>query len=150
MLQQNASYGLGQKLGLKRRIDNNAIVHTLAEAINGTHITIKFFSSYILQYTATVPRKTLLREHKIFRATTPLSYIERYVGKKSLDAYFRWFFFDLRVKSGNNVPIYVIVGFQNWNRIFNGTPNNDVFHKLQCFSCAMFYWNRTLSWNKCK
>ena len=88
---ENATYGLGYRLIIKRNIDSIAIVHGLLRDGNREHITLNDISWYVPHNTSNSPLQTLLREHIISRARTQLSYIGRSVGGKPVVAQFNWF-----------------------------------------------------------
>ena len=83
--QQNAKKKLGYNLGTQEKFDANAIVHASAGAVDEEYITIRDIEQYVLQNTPNFPQQTLLREHKISRAQTKLSY-GRSVGVEPMDA----------------------------------------------------------------
>ena len=77
-------------------------------------------------------QQTLVREQIISRAPTHLSYIERSVSVKNVDAQKGWFF-GLRVKSSKDVPIYVMVGFQNRDGFHKAATNTGIFYRPRFF-----------------
>ena len=70
----------------------------------------------MLQFTPIIPQQALLREHIVIGAPTQLSYIERSVSVKDVDAQDKRFF-DWGVEGVLDVPLYIVVGIQNKNRL---------------------------------
>ena len=94
---------------MKRNNDNSVIVHALLGNANVIDINVKDFSWYVPHFTPNIAQQTLLSKHIFSRVPTELSYIDRSVGVKRLDAQSNWFF-ALGVKGGIDVPRNVIIG----------------------------------------
>ena len=75
-------------------------------------------------------RKTIQREHVVFRAPTKPSYIKRSVSPKNVDRRNFWFF-DLGVKTGNDISFYFRVGFQIRNAFPNAANDIGVLYRRQ-------------------
>ena len=99
------------KLSSKRKNNTNVVVHGLRDA-HASDVFIRDFTLFLPHYTPNCHQQTLVGQHVISRSPTQISYIERDVSLKNVDAQNTWSF-EIRVKSCIDVPAYVIVGFQS-------------------------------------
>ena len=124
--QQKATYGLGYKLTLRRNSDN--VVLNKGDAINLGKVKIIAIEWYVPHYTASMSQQALLSNQIVNKIPTELQYIERSVFMKELKTQNLWNF-ELGKQEGINVPIWIIIGFQQQDRQNSQNENNDTFYR---------------------
>ena len=124
--QEKATYGLGYKLTLTRNTDN-AILNKDNATILGK-VTINAIEWYILHYTASMSQQALLSNQIVNRIPTEVQYVERSVFMKEVNTQNLWNF-EFGTQEGINVPIWLIIGFQQHDRQNSQNENNDTFYR---------------------
>ena len=124
--QEKATYGLGYKLTLTRNTDN-AILNKDNATILGK-VKIIAIEWYIPHYTASMSQQALLSNQIVNRIPTELQYVERSVFMKEVNTQNLWNF-ELGTQEGINVPIWLIIGFQQHDRQNSQHENNDTFYR---------------------
>ena len=125
--QEKATYGLGYKLTLTRNSDNAVLNKTNATAI--VKIKINNIEWYVPHYTASLKEQGTLMQQITDKIPTELRYVETSVFMKEVNTQNLWSF-ELGTQEGINVPIWIIVGFQQSNRQNDQNLNNDTFIDL--------------------
>ena len=133
--QEKATYGLGFKLTLTRNTDN-AILNKDNATILGK-VKINAIEWYIPHYTPSMSQQALLSNQIVNRIPTELQYVERSVFMKEVNTQNLWNF-ELGTQEEINVPIWIIIGFQQHDRQNSQIENNDTFYRppvtsAQCF-----------------
>ena len=129
--QTKTTYGLGYKLTLTRNSDN-AILNK-ADATNLGKVKINAIERYVPHYTASMSQQAVLSNQIVNRIPTELQYIERSVFMKDVNTQNPWNF-ELGTQEGINVPIWIIIGFQQQDRQNSQTENNDTFYRASVTS----------------
>ena len=124
--QDKVTYGLGYKLTLTRNSDNAVLNKTNATAIG----KIKFNSieGFVPHYTASLKEQGILMKQITDKIPTELRYVERSVFMKEVNTQNLWSF-ELGTKEGINVPLWIIVGFQQSERQNDQNLNIDTFYR---------------------
>ena len=112
---------------MKRNNETNVVHYILARFDKSALNTIQDNICFVLHYFPKISQNAILTGHVVCGAPTELTYIARFVAAKTVDARKVWFF-ELGVKSGVDVPIPVIVGFQNRIITNDNTRENSVFY----------------------
>ena len=107
--QEKGTYGLGYKLTLTRNSDNAVLNKDNAIAIG--KVKINAIEWYVPHYTPSMSKQDLLMKQILNKIPTELNYVERSVFMKELNTQNLWSF-ELGTQEGINVPIWIIVGFQ--------------------------------------
>ena len=124
--QIKATYGLGYKLTLTRNSDNAVL--NKADAINIGKVKINAIEWYVPHYTPSMSQQNILMNQIVKKLPTELQYVERSVFMKEVNTQNLWSF-ELGTQEGVNVPIYIIVGFQQQDRQNSQNENNDTFYR---------------------
>ena len=124
--QEKATYGLGCKLTLTRSSDNAVLNKTNTTAIG--KIKINSIEWYVPHYTASLKEQGILMNQITDKIPTELQYVERSVFMKEVNTQSLWSF-ELGTQEGVNVPIWIIVGFQQSDRQHDQNLNNDTFYR---------------------
>ena len=139
--QEKAIYGLGHKLTLRRDIDEAVIdkaggtADASAQLISvGSHIHASHIPWYVAQYTPSIQQQSILSKQFLSKTPTELKYNERSVFMKEVKNQKLWNF-ELGSQERMNVPIWVIIGFQQQDRQDSQNLNNDTFCWLPVTSC---------------
>ena len=122
--QEKATYGLGYKLTLTVNSDNAVLIKTNATALG--KIKINSIEWYVPHYTASLKEQGILMNQITDKIPTELRYVERSVFMKEVNTQNLWSF-ELGTQEGVNVPIWIIVGFQQSDRQHDQNLNNDTF-----------------------
>ena len=125
--QQKATYGLGYKLTLTRDSDNAVLNKTNATAVG--KIKINSIQWYVPHYTASVKEQGILMNQITDKIPTELRYVERSVFLKEVNTQNFWSF-ELGTHENMNVPIWIIIGFQQIDRPDSQNLANDTFCRL--------------------
>ena len=129
--QEKATYCLGYKLTLTRNKDEAVIdkVAGIAEArINLDHI-----HWYVPHYTPSMSQQGLMSKQILNKTPTELRYVERSVFMEEVNNQNVWNF-ELGSQENMNVPIWIIIGFQQQDRQDSQNLNNDTFCGLPVVS----------------
>ena len=124
--QENAAYGLGYKLTLTRNSNNAVLNKTNATAIG--KIKINSIEWYVPHYTASPKKQGNSMKQITDEIPTEIRYVERSVFMKEVDTQNLWSF-EFGTQEGINVPIWIIVGFQQSDRQHDQNLNNDTFYR---------------------
>ena len=124
--QEKATYGLGYKLTLTRNSDN-AVLNKADATVLGK-VKINRIEWYVPHYTASMSQQALLSNQIVNRIPTELQYVEKSVFMKEVNTQNLWNF-EPRTHEGINIPIWIIVGFQQQDRQNSQNENNDTFYR---------------------
>ena len=124
--QEKATYGLGYKLTLTRNTDNAVL--NKGGAVTVGKVKINAIEWYVPHYTTSMSQQALLSNQIVNRIPTELNYIERSVFMKEVNTQNIWNF-ELGTQEGINVPIWIIIGFQQQDRQNSQNENNDTFYR---------------------
>ena len=125
-LQEKATCGLGYRLTLTRNSDNAVL--NKADAIAVAKVKINAIELYVPHYTASMSQQALLSKQIVNRIPTEVLYIERSVFMKEVNTQNLWNF-ELGTQEGINIPIWIILGFQQQDRQNLQNENNDTFYR---------------------
>ena len=130
-VQEKATYGLGYKLTLTRNKDEAVIdkVAGIAEA----RIKIDHIHWYVPHYTPSMSQQAIMSKQILNKTPTELRYVERSVFMKEVNNQNLWNF-ELGSQENMNVPIWIIIGFQQQDRQDSQNLNNDSFCRLPVLS----------------
>ena len=123
---EKGTYGLGYKLTLTRNSD-----HAVLDKANLTiigKVKINAIEWYVRHYTPSITQENILMNQIVKKLPTELQYVERSVFMKELNTQNLWSF-ELGTQEGINVPIWIIVGFQQQDRQNTQNLNNDTFYR---------------------
>ena len=123
---EKGTYGLGYKLTLTR-ISDNALLNK-DNAINNAKIKINSTDWYVPHYTPSLAQEKILMDQTVKKMPTETWYTERSVIMKQVNIQNLWTF-ELGTEEGINVPIWIIVGFQQSDRQHDQNLNNDTCYK---------------------
>ena len=129
--QEKATYGLGYKLTLTRNKDDAVI--DKADAIANARIRIDHIHWYVPHYTPSIQQQSTLSKQILSKTPTELRYVERYVFMKEVKNQNVWNF-ELGSHENMNVPIWIIIGFQQRDRQDSQNMNKDTFCRLPVVS----------------
>ena len=129
--QEKATYGLGYKLTLTRNKDDAVI--DKANGIADARIRIDHIHWYVPHYTPSIKQQTILFKQIEEEKPTELRYVERSVFMKQVNNQNVWNF-ELGSQANMNVPIWIIIGFQQQDRQDSQNLNNDTFCRLPVVS----------------
>ena len=129
--QEKATYGLGYKLTLTRNKDDALI--DKANGIADARIRIDRIQWYVLHYNPSIQQRTIMFERILNKSPTELRYVERSVFMKQVNNQNVWNF-ELGSQENMNVPIEIIIGFQQQNKQASQNFNNDTFCRLPVVS----------------
>ena len=124
--QEKATYGLGYKLTLTRASDNAVLNTTNATAFG--KFKINSIEWYVPHYTAILKEQGILMKQIRDKIPTELRFVERSAFKKEVNTQNRWSF-ELGTQEGVNVPIWIIVGFQQSDQHHDQNLNDDTFYR---------------------
>ena len=96
-------------------------------------VKINAIEWYIPHYTTSMSQQTVLSNQIVNKLPTELKYIERSVFMKEVNTQILWHF-ELGTQEGINVPIWIILGFQQRNRKNSQNENNDTFYRPSVLS----------------
>ena len=103
------------------------------DAINLGKVKINAIEWYVPHYTAIMSQQTLLSNQIVDEIPTDLQYIERSVFMKEVNTQNLWNF-KLGTQESINVPIWIIIGFQQQDRQNSQNENNDTFYRPSVIS----------------
>ena len=129
--QEEATYGLGYKLTLTRNKDDCVIDKT--NAIADARIKIDHIHWYVPHYIRSIQQQSTLSKQILSKTPTELKYVERSVFMKEVNNQNLWNF-ELGSHENMNVPIWIIIGFQQRDRQDSQNLNNDTFCRLPVVS----------------
>ena len=129
--QEKATYGLGYKLTLTRNKDDAVI--DKGNAIADARIRIDHIHWYVPHYTSSIQQQSTLSKQILSTTPTELRYVERSVFMKEVNNQNIWSF-ELGSYENMNVPIWILIGFQQRDRQNSQNLNNDTFCRLPVIS----------------
>ena len=129
--QEKATYGLGHKITLTRNKDDAVI--DKADCIADAKIRIDHIHWYVPHYTPSIQQQSTLSKQILSKTPTELRYVERSVFMKEVNNQNVWNF-ELGSPENMNVPIWIIIGFQQRHRQDSQNLNNDTFCRLPVVS----------------
>ena len=129
--QEKATYGLGYNLTLTRNKDDAVI--DKAGGIADARIKIDHIHWYVPDYTLPIQQQSTLSKQIFSKIPTELRYVERSVFMKEVNNQNLWNF-ELGSHENINVPIWIIIGFQQRDRHDSQNLNNDTFCRLPVVS----------------
>ena len=147
--QKKSTYGFGYKLSLTRNKDDGVI--DKASGIADATIRIDHIHWYVPHYTPSFQQHSILSNPILEKIPTELRYNEQSVFMKEVNNQNLWNF-ELGSQESMNVPIRVIVRFQQRYRPDTQTLNNDAFCRLplvsaQCIIGAEDYPDASILFN---
>ena len=95
-------------------------------AINIGKIKINAIDCYVPHYTPSILQQSILSRQILSKTPAELLYVERSVFMKEVNTQNLWTF-KLGTQEGMNVPIWIIVGFQQRNRQDDQNLNKNIF-----------------------
>ena len=122
---EKATYGLGYKLTLKRNNDSGVLNKDDTVALG--KVKVNAIEWYVPHYTASMSQQTVLSNQIVNKFPTQLKYIERSVFMKEVNTQNLWNF-ELGTQEGINIPVRIIIGFQQSTRQDSQNENNDTFY----------------------
>ena len=122
--QEKATYGLGYTLTLTR-IKDEAVIDKVA-GIADARIKIDHIQWYVPQYTPSMSQQGIMSQQILNETPTELRSVERSVFMKEVNNQKIWNF-ELGSQENMNVPIWIIIGFQQQDRQDSQNLNNDIF-----------------------
>ena len=129
--QEKATYGLGYKLTLTRNEDDAVI--DKAGGIADARIRIDHIHWYVPHYTPSIQQQSTSSKQVLSKTPTELRYVERSVFMKQVNNQNLWNF-ELGSHENINVPIWIIIGFQQRDKQDSQKLNNDTFCRLPVVS----------------
>ena len=129
--QEKATYGLGYKLTLTR--NNGSAVLNKDNAVNDAKVKINSIGWVIPQNTPSVKQQTILMNQIVNKVPTDLHYIERSGYMQEVKNQNVWQF-HVRTEEGINLPIFIIICFQQQVRGKSQNHNDDTFCRLHVTS----------------
>ena len=129
--QEKATYGLGYKLTLSGNKDEALIdkVAGIADARN----KIDQINWYVPHYTPSMSQQAMMSKQSLNKTPTELRYVERSVFMKQVNNQNVWNF-ELGSQENMNVPIWIVIGFQQQDRQDSQNLSNDTFCRLPIVS----------------
>ena len=128
---EKTTYGLGYKLTLTR-IKDDAVIDK-AGGIADARIRIDHIHWYVPHYTPSIQQQSTLSKQILSKTPTELRYVERSVFMKEVNNQ-NLSNFELGSHENMNVPIWVIIGFQQRDRQDSQNLNNDTFCRIPVVS----------------
>ena len=111
---------------LTRNGDNAVLNKDIATALG--KIKISGIEWYVPHYTASMSQQTILSNQIVNKISTEPQYIQRSVFMKEANTQNLWNF-ELGTQEGNNIPVWIIIGFQQSTRQNSQNENNDTFYR---------------------
>ena len=121
---KKATYGHGYKLTLTRNKDE-AVVHKVVGTADA-RIKIDHIPWYVPHYTPSTQQQIVSSKQILYKTPTELRYVERSVLVKEVSNQNLWNF-ELGIQESVNVPIWIIIGFQQRDRQDSQISKNDIF-----------------------
>ena len=129
--QEKSSYGLGYKLTLTRNKDDAVI-----DKANGTadaRIKTDQIHWYVPHHIPSIQQQSIMSKQILNKTPTELRYVERSVFMKQVNNQNVWNF-EPGSQENMNIPIWIIIGFQQQDRQDSQNLNNDTFCRLPVVS----------------
>ena len=125
-MSKKGTFGLGCKLTLTKNTDN-FVLNKEDNAINNAKSKIIAVEWYVPHYTPSISIQALLSKQISSRVPTEFQYVERSVFMKEVNTQTFWTF-ELGTQEGNNIPFWIIVGFQQRVRQDSQNLSNGTFY----------------------
>ena len=129
--QEKATYGLGYKLTRTRNKDE--AVRDKVAGIAEARIKIEHIHWYVPHYIPSMQQQAIMTKQILSKTPTELRYFERSVFMKEVNNQ-NLCKFELGSQENMNVPIWIIIGFQQQDRQDSQNLNNDTFCRLPVVS----------------
>ena len=129
--QEKATYGLGYKLTLTRNKDDAVI--DKAGGFADARIKIDHIHWYVPHYTPSIQQQSTLSKQILSKTPTEMRYVERSVFMQEVNNQ-NVCNFEIGSHENMNVPISIIIGFQQRDRQDSQNLNNDTFCRLPVVS----------------
>ena len=129
--QEKATYGLGYKLTLTGNKDE-AVIDKVA-GIADARIKIDHIHWYVPHYTPSMSQQAIMSKQIMNKTPTELRFVERSVFLKQVKNQ-NLLNFELGSQENMNVPIWIIIDFQQQDRQDSQDLNNDTFCRLPVVS----------------
>ena len=129
--QEKITYGLGYKLTLTRN-KNEAVIEKVA-GIADARIKINHILWFVPHYIPSMQQQAIMSKQILNKTPTELRYVERSVSMKQVNNQNVWNF-ELGSQETMNVPLWIIIGFQQQNTQDSQNLNNDTFCRLPVVS----------------
>ena len=129
--QEKGTYGLGYKLTLFRNKDDAVI--DKANGIADARFKIDHIHWYVPHYIPSIQQQTIMSKQILNKTPTELRYVERSVFMKQVNNQNVWNF-ELGSQENMDVPIWIIIGYQQQDRQDSQNLNNDAFCRLPIIS----------------
>ena len=129
--QEKATYGLGYKVTLTRNKDE-AVIDKVA-GIADARIKTDHIHWYVAHYTPSMSQQAIMSKQISNKTPTELRYVERSVFMKQVNNQNLWNF-EFGSQENMNVPVWIIIGFQQQDRQDSQDLNIDTFCRLPVVS----------------
>ena len=124
--QEEATYGLGYNLTLKRNSDKSVLKKD--NAINDGKIKMNAIEWYVPHYTLSFPQQDIISKHILSKLPTEIKYMEKSAFINEVKTQ-KFITFEYGTQERINVPIWIIVGCQQRTRQDSQNLNNDNFYR---------------------
>ena len=125
--QEKSTYGLGYKLTLTRNKDEAVI--DKSPGIADGRIKSDYIHWYVPHYIPSMSQQGIMSKQILKKTPTELRYVERFVFMEEVNNQ-NLGNFELRSQENMNVPIWIIIGFQQQGRKDSQNFNDDTFCRL--------------------
>ena len=129
--QEKATCGLGYRITLRRKKDVAVIDKAGGPA--DARIKTDYIHWYVLHYIPSMQQQSIISQESLNKTPTELRYVERSVFVKEMNNQNVWNF-ELGSQENMNVPIWIIIRFQQRDREDSQNLNNDAFCRLPVVS----------------
>ena len=129
--QEKATYVLGYQLILTKNKDE-AVIDKVA-GIAYARIKIDHIHWYVPHFTPSMSQQSIMSKQILNKTPTELRYVERSVFMKEVNNQNLWNF-EMGSQENMNIPIWIIIGFQQQDRQDSQNLNNDTFCRLPVVS----------------
>ena len=124
--QQKTTYSLGNKLTITRNVESSVL--DKANATIAGEIEINSIEKYVSPYTPTISQQAILSKQFLSKTPTEHQSLERSVFMKEVNTQKSWTF-GLGTQEGMNIPIWIIVRFQQRDRQDSQNFDNNTFKR---------------------
>ena len=120
-------------------------------SINNARVKINAIELFIPQFILSMSEQTILSNQIFKKIPTEPQYVERSVFMQEVNTQKLWIF-ELETQEGVNIPIWIVIGFQQRERQDSQNLNNDTFHRLsvtsaQCITSTEKYLDSAILLN---
>ena len=124
--QEKSTYGFGFKLPLTRNSD--IFVSNKDNATNLEKNKVNLFERYVPHYTPSFPHQAIFSKQILSKVASDVQHRERSLFMKEVNTQLLWSF-ELGTQEGINVPIWIIIGFQQRDRRDPPNLNEHTCHR---------------------